>query len=338
VQKIIPESTNPPKAKQVIGISNVSLQRWINDNQILLVSDQSQIALFHLDTSAIRNVYKFFGKDPVVRDISKSASDKVILAVERFRQDDRFVDLFKLEISSGKVDILRANSGFISQWLIDSNLNIIGTMSEDETGASVLHMDDKTISFPSRSFVTSFTESTVDVYYDNMIRQYSLSTASEIRKWNLKNPAKRLLCCKETDPDDELVPVGPRRFESKHGTVYTIEMVNVHLKINSSEIASLSVSDLSKFDGVQSPKIFISIEGTVFDVSSSKGAYGPGGTYSCFAGKEVAVALARMSFNSDDIGRPSNSIQMTPAEKLALDEWASYFKNNYRIVGNLLNK
>lgn len=50
----------------------------------------------------------------------------------------------------------------------------------------------------------------------------------------------------------------------------------------------MTKEELSKYDGTEeSPGVYIGIYGRVYDVSSGKQHYGPGGAYSFFAGKLV---------------------------------------------------
>ena len=63
--------------------------------------------------------------------------------------------------------------------------------------------------------------------------------------------------------------------------------------------------ELKGFNGSDSSlPILISINGHVFDVSTSKKVYGPGGTYHPLAGHEVAYALAVTSLEPNDIASP----------------------------------
>ncbi|MFS8033406.1 putative cytochrome b5-like heme/steroid binding domain-containing protein [Helianthus anomalus] len=55
---------------------------------------------------------------------------------------------------------------------------------------------------------------------------------------------------------------------------------------------------LEQYDGTDPSKpIYISVKGRIFDVSTGKSFYGPGGSYALFAGKDSSRALAKMSKN-----------------------------------------
>lgn len=57
---------------------------------------------------------------------------------------------------------------------------------------------------------------------------------------------------------------------------------------------NFTLEQLKKFDGKEDRPVYLSLKGTVFDVSRGKQFYGPGGPYEVFAGRECGVALAKM--------------------------------------------
>lgn len=63
--------------------------------------------------------------------------------------------------------------------------------------------------------------------------------------------------------------------------------------------------ELSKHDGTDaSAPIYVAIKGSVFDVSTKKDVYGPGGSYHVFAGKDASrVCLSSfLAFDDDTLG------------------------------------
>lgn len=73
-----------------------------------------------------------------------------------------------------------------------------------------------------------------------------------------------------------------------------------------------------------------SISGKVFDVSSKREVYGPGGSYHVFAGKEPNRGLAMSSLKPEDM-LPSTS-GLTEKQLATLDSWEVFFKKRYPIV------
>merc|ERR1711879_1089548 len=49
----------------------------------------------------------------------------------------------------------------------------------------------------------------------------------------------------------------------------------------------LTLSELQAFDGKDGGKIFVSLSGKIIDVTEGAASYGPGGSYSLFAGRDV---------------------------------------------------
>ena len=64
----------------------------------------------------------------------------------------------------------------------------------------------------------------------------------------------------------------------------------------------------------------MSVDSVVFDVSSGRDFYGPGGAYSMFAGKEIGWALATMSFEEVYLGN-LDTTGMSVAERSSMEEW-----------------
>lgn len=50
-------------------------------------------------------------------------------------------------------------------------------------------------------------------------------------------------------------------------------------------IRLFTVEELTQFDGIHNKDLFLSILGSVYDVSKGAKHYGPGGTYNYFVGK-----------------------------------------------------
>eukprot|EP00934_Nitzschia_sp_Nitz4_P007407 Nitzschia sp. Nitz4//scaffold58_size112336//36048//38913//NITZ4_004026-RA/size112336-processed-gene-0.63-mRNA-1//1//CDS//3329554968//7397//frame0 len=91
-------------------------------------------------------------------------------------------------------------------------------------------------------------------------------------------------------------------------------------------------------DGDDDKPVYLSVNGIVFDVSSARNFYGPGGPYEAFAGHECGAALAKMSFDTvllDDMGACK---KLNFGEKTELEGWIEKFTyyRNYPIKGRLV--
>lgn len=98
---------------------------------------------------------------------------------------------------------------------------------------------------------------------------------------------------------------------------------------------------LCKFNGKDDPKVYLAIEGVVFDVTAGKGFYGPGGPYENFAGRDASRGLALNSFDPavlTSLDEPLDTLEgLSTEERESLLNWKSHFGNKYTVVGTLSN-
>ncbi|KAG1752853.1 cytochrome b5 [Suillus lakei] len=86
-----------------------------------------------------------------------------------------------------------------------------------------------------------------------------------------------------------------------------------------------TLDQLKQFDGSDSSKpIYVSIKGTVFDVTRKSDVYGPGKSYNIFAGKDGSKGLGKSSLNLED-AVPDYS-DLPENEKNVLNDWFSFFQ------------
>lgn len=74
--------------------------------------------------------------------------------------------------------------------------------------------------------------------------------------------------------------------------------------------------------------------GIVFDVSSKRDVYGPGGSYHVFAGKDGSKGLGLSSLKVEDAIPDYSSLK--PTELKVLDDWVSFFTKRYNIIGQIV--
>jgi membrane-associated progesterone receptor component len=100
-------------------------------------------------------------------------------------------------------------------------------------------------------------------------------------------------------------------------------------------------SELLEFNGEDGKPIYFGVRGKVFDVSSGRNFYGPGGPYSNFAGRDASRGLAKGSFDesmlTEDLEGPLDALaDLTPDELDALRGWEERFTDKYLVVGRLV--
>jgi membrane-associated progesterone receptor component len=95
-----------------------------------------------------------------------------------------------------------------------------------------------------------------------------------------------------------------------------------------------TLDQLRAYTGAEDKPIYIALEKTVYDVSEAKHLYGDGCSYHMFAGREASRALAKLSFEEEDLA----STYLGDLSKFELDNLNNYvhkFKyfKKYPIVG-----
>lgn len=87
--------------------------------------------------------------------------------------------------------------------------------------------------------------------------------------------------------------------------------------------------------------VYLSVRGRVFDVTSGRNFYGPGGPYANFAGRDASRGLACGSFDEDmltkDLDGPLDTLEDLDGEQMeALRGWEERFQEKYLVVGKLV--
>ncbi|KAG5177177.1 hypothetical protein JKP88DRAFT_333370 [Tribonema minus] len=87
-------------------------------------------------------------------------------------------------------------------------------------------------------------------------------------------------------------------------------------------------------DGAAAAPMLVAVAGKVFDVSYGGAPhYGKGCPYNLFVGRDASRALAKMSFDAENLDNPSIA-DLSLAEVGVMNDWAARFeKKGYRVVG-----
>ncbi|BGP25482.1 Dihydrodipicolinate synthase [Rhodotorula toruloides] len=105
-----------------------------------------------------------------------------------------------------------------------------------------------------------------------------------------------------------------------------------------------TTKELRGFDGTDPAKeggrILFAIRRKVYDVSSGRNFYGPGGPYAIFAGRDASRGLAKQSFEADmltPVDEPIDSLEdLTSSEWDNLKDWEQHFSTKYILCGDLV--
>ncbi|XP_059658277.1 probable steroid-binding protein 3 [Cornus florida] len=97
----------------------------------------------------------------------------------------------------------------------------------------------------------------------------------------------------------------------------------------------LTSDQLKQYDGTDPSKpIYLAVKGRIFDVTTGKSFYGPGGAYAMFSGKDASRALAKMSKNEEDVCASLDAL--SDKEIGVLNDWEKKFEAKYPIVGRVV--
>jgi len=97
----------------------------------------------------------------------------------------------------------------------------------------------------------------------------------------------------------------------------------------------LTLDELREFDGRDGGKIFVSLSRQIIDVTDGAAIYGPGGSYSLFAGRDVTKSLALMDLSEESLDQPQYMPDTENAKK-NLESWWQRLTSKYPHVGELV--
>ncbi|KAL8865980.1 MAG: hypothetical protein Q9174_006574 [Haloplaca sp. 1 TL-2023] len=99
--------------------------------------------------------------------------------------------------------------------------------------------------------------------------------------------------------------------------------------------------ELKPYNGENNMPVYLAVNGKVFDVSSGRNFYGPGGPYENFAGRDASRGLACGSFDEDmltkDLDGPLDDLKgLGDEEWEAMRGWEERFSEKCLVVGKLV--
>lgn len=98
---------------------------------------------------------------------------------------------------------------------------------------------------------------------------------------------------------------------------------------------------LLPYNGLNGMPVYLAVRGKIFDVTSGRNFYGPGGPYQNFAGRDASRGLACGSFDAEmlteNLNGPLDKLEDLGGEEMeALKGWEDRFNEKYLVVGELV--
>ncbi|KAJ4489964.1 cytochrome b5 [Lentinula aciculospora] len=97
---------------------------------------------------------------------------------------------------------------------------------------------------------------------------------------------------------------------------------------------SFTLEELKQYDGsVEGELIYVSIKGTVFDVSHRRDVYGAGKSYNIFAGNDGSKGLGMSSLKLEHAVPDYSTLD--EKDMKTLNDWHAFFLVRYNVVGRV---
>lgn len=111
--------------------------------------------------------------------------------------------------------------------------------------------------------------------------------------------------------------------------------------INMTSLPIFTRSQLSLYNGIEKPEVYVAIRGYIYDVSHNISNYGPGRPYHKLVGKDVSRLLGLNQLQLRPTDEPYPWVRnntwyiddLTEKEILIVDKWVLFFRKRYKTVG-----
>ncbi|XP_023302535.2 neuferricin homolog [Lucilia cuprina] len=104
------------------------------------------------------------------------------------------------------------------------------------------------------------------------------------------------------------------------------------------DIKLFTKAELAKFNGENETPIYLSLLGRVYDVSKGSKHYGPGCSYSYFAGRDASVSFITGEFETFVEEEADDVLTLKPSELLSLANWQKFYDSDYVYKGKLIGR
>lgn len=124
---------------------------------------------------------------------------------------------------------------------------------------------------------------------------------------------------------------------------YDEKIVDVHYesaeKIQQTEVGQLfTKEELAKYNGENDKPIYLALLGRVYDVSKGAKHYGPGCSYSYFAGRDASVSFITGEFENFVEEEADDVLSLKSSDLLSLHNWQNFYEKDYIFKGKLIGR
>ncbi|XP_077286308.1 neuferricin homolog [Arctopsyche grandis] len=96
-------------------------------------------------------------------------------------------------------------------------------------------------------------------------------------------------------------------------------------------------NELSKYNGVDSDFLYLSLLGRIFDVTKGSKHYGPGSNYNIFIGRDASKSFITGEF-SDTSKTLDDVLELAPNDLIGLENWIKMYDEQYIYKGKLIGR
>ncbi|RLV95699.1 putative steroid-binding protein 3 [Spathaspora sp. JA1] len=118
-------------------------------------------------------------------------------------------------------------------------------------------------------------------------------------------------------------------------------------KVDKTKLPKYTRAQLSKYNGIDDPQIYVAIRGIIYDVTANEANYGPGKAYHKLVAKDVSrlLGLNRLVLPVSAAPAPEEAYgedltlttwyteDLDDKQNGIIDNWITFFEKRYHIVG-----
>jgi len=140
---------------------------WLNESRIAYVKDEGgdeNIHIYAIDIDGKNEIDLTPFKNIKAGIIDDLEDDKNLMIIQLNKRDARIYDVYRLDVNTGKLDMIAENPGNISSWMTDNEGKIRIAITTDGVNSSMLYRKDESSEF-KEILKTNFKESVSPLFF-----------------------------------------------------------------------------------------------------------------------------------------------------------------------------